>query len=293
MSLAPDVLPLDVDSAFATGLRQSVGRAMRNRLSSLGVVLLAVLLLLVIVGPTVWRVDPADQDLTARLVAPSAAHPLSTDANGRDILSRVLNGGRVSLGLAVSAVLIAVFIGGAAGLVSGFFGGPLDLVVMRVMDIILSFPSLLLALAIAAAIGPGVTNTLIAVAVPGVPLYARLMRSMVLSVRERDYVLAARATGIRPSRIMVRYVLANSITPIVIQASLGVGLALQAIASLGYLGLGVQPPTPEWGAILSDAQTFLLRNPVVLLAPGLFLAVAVVSFNLLGDALRDILDPGR
>jgi peptide/nickel transport system permease protein len=266
---------------------------MRNRLSSLGVVLLAVLLVLVIVGPVVWRVDPADQDLTARLVAPSAAHPLSTDANGRDILSRVLNGGRVSLGLAVSAVLLAVLIGGAAGLVSGFFGGPLDLMVMRIMDIILSFPSLLLALAIAAAIGPGVTNTLIAVAVPGVPLYARLMRSMVLSVREREYVLAARATGIRPSRIMVRYVLANSITPVVIQASLGVGLALQSIASLGYLGLGVQPPTPEWGAILSDAQTFLLRNPVVLLAPGLFLAVAVVSFNLLGDALRDILDPGR
>jgi peptide/nickel transport system permease protein len=150
---------------------------------------------------------------------------------------------------------------------------------------------LLLALAIAAAIGAGVLNTLLAVSIPGIPLYARLMRSMVLSVRERDYVLAARSVGVRPSRIMIRHILRNSITPVVIQASLGVGLALQIIASLGYLGLGVQPPVPEWGAILSDAQTFLLRNPTALFAPGLFLAVAVISFNLLGDTLRDFLDP--
>jgi peptide/nickel transport system permease protein len=298
VSVVPDVaagsgLPLDppTDLASPPRLRHTVSRAMRNRLSLVGLILLAVLLVTIVFGPLVWRVDPAEQDLTARLVAPSPAHPISTDANGRDMLSRVLNGGRVSLGLGVTAVVLAVLVGGTVGLLSGFFRGPLDLVLMRFMDVILSFPSLLLALAIAAAIGPGVLNTLVAVAIPGAPLYARLMRSMVISVREREYVVAARAAGVRPSRIMLRYVLRNSVTPVIIQASLGVGLALQSIASLGYLGLGVQPPTPEWGAILSDAQTFLLRDPVVLFAPGLFLAVAVVSFNLLGDTLRDLLDP--
>jgi peptide/nickel transport system permease protein len=273
-------------SEWATAVR----RALRNRLSRLGVVVLAILLLAIVVGPLVWTVSATDQDLTARLSGMSAEHPLGTDTLGRDVLSRVLNGGRVSVSLAVLAALASALVGGTVGLISGYVRGTVDSVLMRIMEIILSFPALILALAISAA-APGAFSTFIAVAVPAIPLYARLVRSMVLSVRARDYVVAARAVGVPVPRLIVRHVLPNSISPLVVQASLSIGLGLQYIAALGYLGLGVQPPTPEWGAILSDAQTFLLQEPLVLVAPGLVIALAIVSFNLLGDALRDLLDP--
>jgi peptide/nickel transport system permease protein len=265
-------------------------RAFRNRLSRVGVVVLIVLLLLVAIGPFVWTVSPTDQDLTARLAGISPQHPLGTDTLGRDMLSRVLNGGRVSLSLAVAAALASALAGGTVGVVSGYVRGTVDSVLMRIMEIILSFPALILALAISAA-APGAFSTFIAVSVPATPLFARLVRSMVLSVRARDYVLAARAVGVPTRLLIVRHVLPNSISPLIIQASLSIGLGLQYIAALGYLGLGVQPPTPEWGAILSDAQTFLLQEPLVLFAPGVVIALAIVSFNLLGDALRDLLDP--
>ena len=268
----------------------TVRRAFRNRLSRVGVVVLIVLLLLVAIGPFVWTVSPTDQDLRARLAGISPQHPLGTDTLGRDMLSRVLNGGRVSLSLAVAAALASALAGGTVGVVSGYVRGTVDSVLMRIMEIILSFPALILALAISAA-APGAFSTFIAVSVPATPLFARLVRSMVLSVRARDYVLAARAVGVPTRLLIVRHVLPNSISPLIIQASLSIGLGLQYIAALGYLGLGVQPPTPEWGAILSDAQTFLLQEPLVLFAPGLVIALAIVSFNLLGDALRDLLDP--
>jgi peptide/nickel transport system permease protein len=266
-------------------------RALRNRLSRVGVIVVLVLLVLIAFGPLVWTVSPTDQDLTGRLKGMSAQHPLGTDTLGRDVLSRVLNGGRVSLSLAVLAALASAIVGGTIGLVSGFVRGTVDAVLMRIMEVILSFPALILALAISAA-APGAFSTFVAVSVPATPLYARLVRSMVLSVRARDYVLAARAIGVPTPLLIVRHVLPNSVSPLIVQASLSVGLGLQYIAALGYLGLGVQPPTPEWGAILSDAQTFLLQAPLTLFAPGLVIALAIVSFNLLGDALRDLLDPG-
>jgi peptide/nickel transport system permease protein len=266
-------------------------RALRNRLSFVGVLILALLLLAIAIGPFIWTVSPTEQDLTARLSGMSPQHPLGTDTLGRDVLSRVLNGGRVSVALAVTAALASAFVGGTVGLLSGYLRGSVDSVLMRLMEVILSFPALILALAISAA-APGAFSTFIAVTVPAIPLYARLVRSMVLSVRARDYVLAARAIGVPTPTLIVRHVLPNSVTPLIVQASLSIGLGLQYIAALGYLGLGVQPPTPEWGAILSDAQTFLLQEPLVLVAPGLIIALAIVSFNLLGDALRDLLDPG-
>jgi peptide/nickel transport system permease protein len=272
-------------------LHDHLGRALRNRLSLAGVIVLIVLVTCIAFGPLVWTVSPTDQDLANRLAGMSGLHPLGTDTLGRDVLSRVLNGGRVSVSLAVMAALASAFVGGAVGLVSGYVRGTLDSVLMRIMEVILSFPALVLALAISAA-APGVFSTFIAVSVPGTPLYARLVRSMVLSVRARDYVLAARAIGVPTPRLVLRHVLPNSMSPLIVQASLSVGLGLQYIAALGYLGLGVQPPTPEWGAILSDAQTYLIQEPLVLVAPGLVIALAIVSFNLLGDALRDVLDPG-
>jgi peptide/nickel transport system permease protein len=278
--------------AVSAGWSVGIGRALRNRLSVLGVIVLGALMLLVSFGPLVWTVSPTDQDLTNRLSGMTASHPFGTDTLGRDVLSRLLTGGRVSLSLAVSAVLASAFVGGAVGLVSGYARGRIDSVLMRVMEVIQSFPALVLALAIAGATGAGAFSTFVAVAVPGTPLYARLVRSMVLSVRSRDYILAARAVGVPVQRLILRHVMPNSISPLIIQATLGVGLALQYIAALGYLGLGVQPPTPEWGAILSDAQTYLVQEPLVLVAPGVVIALAILSFNLVGDALRDLLDPG-
>ena len=283
--------PSHLETAATSGWREAVRRASPNRLSVAGAIILFVLVLAVSLGPLLWTVDPVAQDLALRLRGMSVQHPLGTDTLGRDVLSRLLNGGRVSLSLAIVAVCTSSLFGGAIGLVSGYLRGPVDAVLMRAMEIILSFPALVLALAISAAAGSGVFSTFVAVGVPGLPLYARLVRSVVLSVRSREYVIAARATGVRPSAILLRHVLPNSITPLIVQATLGVGLALQYIAALGYLGLGVQPPTPEWGAILSDAQTFLLQEPLVLVAPGLVIALAIVSFNLVGDGLRDVLDP--
>jgi peptide/nickel transport system permease protein len=274
-------------SAWATATR----RVLRNRLSVVGVFVLATLLVMIVVGPFVWTVSPTDQDLTGRLSGMSAQHPFGTDALGRDVLSRVMNGGRVSIALAVLAAVASAIVGGVIGVISGFVRGSVDSVLMRVMEVILSFPALILALAISAA-APGMFATFVAVAIPAIPLYARLVRSMVLSVRARDYVLAARAIGVPTPTLIRRHVVPNSISPLIIQTTIGIGLGLQYIAALGYLGLGVQPPTPEWGAILSDSQTFLLQAPLVLVAPGLIIALAIVSFNLLGDALRDLLDPG-
>jgi ABC-type dipeptide/oligopeptide/nickel transport system permease subunit len=268
-------------------------RLARNRLSASGVAIVVLLTLCVLLGPLVWRVDPLAQDLLDRVAAPSAAHPFGTDLQGRDVLSRMLYGGRISLLIAVSSVLLALGVGGGLGLLSGYRRGVLDEVVMRIMDVLLSFPALLLALLIAASAGPGIGNTVLAISVPAVPRFARLMRAMVLSVRERDYVLAARASGIRERGILTRHVLRNSVTPVVIQASVGVGIALLEVAGLGYLGVGVPPPTPEWGAILRDAQTFLIQRPVLLLIPGAVISLAILGFNLLGDALRDVLDTGR
>lgn len=285
----------DTQLAVAAGSswRDAGRRLVRNRLALAGLVIVALLVLASLLGPLVWRLDPLAQDLSNRLASPSAAHPLGTDTNGRDVLSRLLHGGRTTLGIALLSVAVGLLVGGGIGLVSGYLRGATDTILMRIMDIILAFPSLLLALAIAAARGAGTFNLVLAISIPAIPRFARLMRSTVLSVRERDFVLAARVTGVRPSRILTRHVLRNSVTPSVVQASIGVGVAILEIAALGYLGLGVQPPTPEWGAMLQDAQTYLIQDPLVLFIPCVVISLAITSFNLLGDGIRDVLDPGR
>ena len=280
-------------AAPASSWGEAGRRLVRNRLALAGLVIVAVLVLGSLLGPLAWRLDPLEQDLANRLVGSSADHPLGTDTNGRDVLARLLHGGRTTLGIAVLAVGIGLFVGGGIGLLSGYLRGPTDSILMRIMDVILAFPSLLLALAIAAARGAGTFNLVLAISIPAIPRFARLMRATVLSVRERDFVLAARVTGVRPSRILVRHVLRNSVTPSVVQASIGVGVAILEIAALGYLGLGVQPPTPEWGAMLQDAQTYLIQDPLVLFVPCAVISLAIMSFNLLGDGIRDVLDPGR
>ena len=300
---SPGALPLELGAselpetrlaaAAGSSWRDAVRRLVRNRLALVGLVIVAFLVLASLFGPLVWRVDPLAQDLSNRLASSSAGHPLGTDTNGRDVLSRLLHGGRTTLAIALLSVSIGLLVGGGIGLVSGYVRGPTDSILMRIMDIILAFPSLLLALAIASARGAGTFNLVLAISIPAIPRFARLMRATVLSVRERDFVLAARVTGVRPSRILTRHVLRNSVTPTVVQASISVGVAILEIAALGYLGLGVQPPTPEWGAMLQDAQTYLIQDPLALFIPCVVISLAITSFNLLGDGIRDVLDPVR
>jgi len=273
--------------------RLALRRMFRNRLSIAAVAVLGAIVLAVVLGPFVWTADPNAQHLNLAVAGPSSAHPLGTDTNGRDMLARVLAGGRVSISISLAAVLIAAGVGALIGLAAGFAGGLLDAVAMRAMDILLAFPSLLLALAVVAAAGAGVVSITLAVAIPNVAFFARIMRSMVISVRERDYVLAARASGVRRSRILLRHVVPNSLSPVIVAMALVFGLTLLDVAALGFLGFGIQPPQSEWGTLLNDAREYLLTSPVALIVPGLAIALTALAGNLVGDALNDAFDTGR
>ncbi|WP_448002154.1 ABC transporter permease [Agromyces bauzanensis] len=268
-------------------------RLLVNPMSRIGLALLSVIIVLVIVGPIFWTADPDLNNLAERIAPPSWAHPLGTDSLGRDVFARVLHGGRVSLLLTFASVVLSGVLGGVIGLVTGYLGGWVDAVLMRVNDVFLALPFLLLALMISVTLGPGLVNTVIALTVPAIPRDARLVRSAVLSVKEGDYVFAAHATGVRPSRIMFRHVLRNISSVVLVVVSVGMAQTLLAVAGLGFLGLGVQPPAPEWGAMLSDAQAYIISNPVVVLVPGLAILITALAANLVGDAFRDAFDTSR
>ncbi|MGF3027686.1 ABC transporter permease subunit [Methylobacterium aquaticum] len=221
----------------------------------------------------------------------SLTYPLGTDAIGRDILSRLIHGARLSLSIGVAVVTVSILVGTMLGLVAGFVGGALGIVIMRVMDIILTLPSLLLAIVIVAILGPGLMNAMLAVAVVVLPHYVRIARAAVIAEKSKDYVTAARVSGAGPLRLMVGEVLPNCAAPLIVQASLGVSTAILDAAALGFLGLGAQPPAPEWGTMLADAREFVLRAWWVVTFPGLIILVTVLAFNLVGDGLRDALDP--
>lgn len=218
-------------------------------------------------------------------------HLMGLDENGRDVFSRVVYGARASLLAGALSVLLAVVVGTAFGLVSGFYGGRVDNVLMRCMDVLLSFPSLLLAILIVSVLGRGVINSILAIAIVSVPAYARVVRGQVLAIREQDYVTADRALGASNRRIIVHRVFPNTVTPLVVQGTLGFATAVLEIAGLGFLGLGVQPPTPEWGTMISAARGLTFTSPHLVFFPGMMIFLNVLAFNLLGDALRDALDP--
>ncbi|MDE3001080.1 MAG: ABC transporter permease [Gemmatimonadota bacterium] len=266
-------------------------RLVKNRLAAAGGVLLLGFLLLAVAAPIAAPHDPFAQNLYERLQPPSLAYPFGTDDFGRDVLSRVIHGARISLRVGVSAVLIALVLGVPIGLVSGYWGGALDQVLMRAMDLMLAFPSILLAIAIVAILGPGLENAMLAVGIVAVPQYARLVRASALSVRGQDYVQAVRALGAGDFRILSFSVLPNCLTPLIVQSTLGLATAILDAAGLSFLGLGAQPPAPEWGAMLTGGRELVLRAPWVLTFPGVAIFLTVLAFNLLGDGLRDALDP--
>jgi peptide/nickel transport system permease protein len=216
---------------------------------------------------------------------------MGTDRLGRDIFRRIMHGAILSLSVGFVAVFTAGIAGTLLGLASGYFGGWTDMIIMRIMDVMMAFPSMLLAIAIVAVRGNGLFNTIIAISVVGIPGYARLVRSMVLTLREQDFILAARMVGVRPPVIILRHILPNSLSPIIVTATMGIGGAILSAAALGFLGLGAQPPAPEWGAMISDGVPFLRQNPHMVFFPGIAIMLTVLGFNLLGDGLRDALDP--
>ncbi len=287
-------IPVD----FAVREHRSLAADAWRRLVSLntarlGMVIMGGLLLVAVLAPLVHNYDPKiDSSLRDRLKPPSSEHVLGTDNLGRDVLVRLVHGARYSLGVGFISVGIGLIVGGILGMLAGFLGGATDKVIMRFMDIVLAFPAMLLAIAIVAVRGPGLNNTMIAVGVVFVPIFARLARSMVLGVREQEYITAAVCAGASRLRILSRHILPNILSPVIVQATLGLASAILWAAGLGFLGLGQQPPKPEWGAMLSDSYKFLARGAWwVIVSPGVAIMLSVLGFNLLGDGLRDALDP--
>jgi ABC-type dipeptide/oligopeptide/nickel transport system permease subunit len=266
-------------------------RAASGRLAVIGGVVILVAGAMAIFAPLVSPYDPLKQDLNNLLAAPSALHLLGTDNIGRDIMARVIWGARVSLIAGISSVAMAAFAGCLLGLAAGYWRGPVDDVIMRLVDAVLSFPALVLALALGAVLGAGLGSVLIALGVVYAPTFARLMRGQVLTIRTREYVDAARLLGAPDWRILQRHILPNAATPIVVQASLSVAFAILAEASLSFLGLGVRPPEPSWGGMINAGRGYLQQAPWLVFGPGAALFVTVLGLNFVGDAIRDALDP--
>jgi len=262
----------------------------RSPLTILGLSLTILLVLMALFAPYIAKYDPNRQDLSKRLSPPSPEHPLGTDQLGRDVLSRVIWGSRISLMIAVMVVAISFSLGTLVGMVAGYFGGKVDELLMRITDMFMAFPRLILAMAVAAALGPGIFNTMLAIAFVSWVYYARLARASTLQVREETFVEAARAVGASNLRIMFRHVLPVIVPPVIVQATLDMGATILTAAGLGFLGLGVQPPTPEWGVMVSEGRRFITEQWWVSTFPGLAILIATLGFNLLGDGINDILN---
>lgn len=263
----------------------------RNRLAVLGLVVVGTLVVVVILAPVLAPADPLAMDIKARFVTPSAQRPFGTDNFGRDILSRVLYGARISLQVGVVSVLFGLVAGVILGAVAAYVGGIVDDVIMRIMDGLLAFPSIMLALLLRFVLGPSITSVMIAIAIIRIPIFARTVRGSVLAERERDYVTAALSIGQTPMKILFRQILPNALAPLIVLATVLFANAILIEASMSFLGMGTPPPQPSWGTMLSDGRQFMENHPHVVLFPGLAISLVVLGVNLLGDGLRDALDP--
>lgn len=263
----------------------------KNKLALIGTCIVLFFIILAVCAPWIAPQGINEQNLAKRLMPPSSEHWLGTDDFGRDILSRIIFGARISLSVGFFAVLGSVIVGCFLGILAGYYGRWVDTIISRLFDIMLAFPSILLAIAVVAVLGPSLRNALIAIAIINVPNFGRLIRSKVLSVKQEEYVMAAKAIGMSDKRILFHHVLPNSMAPIIVQGTLAIATAIIEAAALGFLGLGAQPPAPEWGKMLADSKAYLIQAPWTMIFPGLAIMLTVLGFNLMGDGLRDALDP--
>lgn len=271
---------------------RNVGRRiLKNKTALLGISIVTVLIIIAIFAPYIAPYDPVKINIIHRLSPPSETHLFGTDRLGRDILSRIIYGTRITLQVGIITVTIALIFGIILGTAAGYYGGIIDNILSRIIDIMLSFPYILLALVVVAILGPGLYNAMVAIGIVNIPRFARIVRSAAITVRKNEYITAARALGNRDWKVIIYHLLPNCMAPIIVQATISIASAILNAAALSFLGLGAQPPTPEWGAMLSDGRTVLQTAPWVVIFPGLAIMISVLGFNIFGDGLRDVLDP--
>lgn len=268
-------------------------RYKKNKLAMLGLVMLVAMMLCAIFADFIvdYDANAISQNMKIRLMTPNKDHIFGTDQYGRDMFARIIFGARISLFVGLATVAISLTAGAMIGATAGYYGGKIDNGLMRIMDVFLAIPGLLMAIAVVAALGPGLVNLLIANSITRIPQFARVVRSAILSIKGQEFIEAARACGTKDTRIILRHILPNAIGPIIVQATLNMGTTILGIAALSFIGLGIQPPTPEWGSMLADARSQMRYYPYLVVIPGIAIMLAVMSFNLIGDGLRDSLDP--
>ena len=271
---------------------RDVWHSLKNNKSALfGMAIIFLLFFFAITADFIAPYGIDEQNLALGIVKPGSGYPMGTDNFGRDIMSRLIHGSRISLMVGFVSVSISLLIGGSLGAIAGFFGGKLDNVIMRFMDVLLAIPSILLAISIVSALGPGLVNVMIAVGISSIPSYARIVRASVITLKDQEFIEAARAVGTSNFRIIAKHLIPNSLAPIIVQATLGVAGAILSAAGLSFIGLGIQPPTPEWGAMLSTGRQYIRDYPHITAFPGLAIMITIFGLNLFGDGLRDALDP--
>lgn len=272
-------------------LRYVVRTFFKRKLAVIGLVIILILVIVAIFAPLLAPYDPLEVNLDERLEPPSWNHPLGTDATGRDTLSRIIFGTQTSLAVAFGSMAIAASVGITLGMLAGFFGGIVHIVIMRLVDAVMSIPMLILALCLAALLGGGLKNVILALGITLTSIYARLMCAQVLTIKENDYIMAERSMGATNFRIMMRHLMPNSFPPIIVMITLQLGTMILAEAGLSFIGIGIQPPTPAWGAMVNSGYPYLFTHPILSIAPGMAIALVVFGFNMAGDGLRDALDP--
>ncbi|WP_128100118.1 nickel transporter permease [Paenibacillus sp. DCT19] len=293
----PKAVPISVQisSSTASARRRSLSQMIKkvgsNKRSMIGLWIVTLFILIAILAPWISPYDPLEQNMDKLLQSPSLSHPFGTDEYGRDILSRIFYGARISLMVGIVGVIISVFFGVALGTIAGYFGGKIESLIMRITDIFMAFPGFLLALAIVSVLGPGMMNLMIAIGIFSIPSFTWISRSAVLSIKNKEYIEASRSMGSKHSRIIFKHIIPNSIAPIIVLSTLRIATAILSASGLSFLGMGAQPPSPEWGTMLSTGREFLRTAPHISIVPGVAIMLVVLGFNMLGDGLRDALDP--